>query len=338
MRQDIVGIEDIQKRALAAHRKAWKKEYGKFKWSAGTIAMVGMYSDDVHNVTLDGKHRLYQLHPTYELALLTPRGADKPSFSKVVFFSNCLAYLHDAPVFAWPGKPNRRCWVSPIDAGKHAKPDAYWQNLLSAFELVHCTKYAWYSYHFRWPGYEAPVDLPLTLRYGRADREIALYATAARQLDPLAEFLSYYRVIESVDTGNGKSWLSANLSRIADFDFGMLDMTDQELQSVPYQRNAFNAYRRRAAARLRVLSRRLGVVQIPRYLYNEVRCGVSHGRHDTKVFDFDSVAAEITKDIPILKLAARIAVEDKANKSGIPLPTQPRPPRRDPTPHPYRRA
>ena len=46
------------------------------------------------------------------------------------------------------------------------------------------------------------------------------------QFEPFSDFLHYYRIIESVDRGNGKEWIRANLDRIENFDFGFLELGD----------------------------------------------------------------------------------------------------------------
>ena len=51
------------------------------------------------------------------------------------------------------------------------------------------------------------------------------------------------------------------------------------------------------------------------YFYHENRCGIAHGKADIKEYDFGFNIEEISKDIYILKLLSRIAIEDKIERN-----------------------
>ena len=49
---------------------------------------------------------------------------------------------------------------------------------------------------------------------------LGLYAMAARQVDPLSEYICLWRVLESADGRNGKQFATTALDQLATFDFG----------------------------------------------------------------------------------------------------------------------
>ncbi len=166
--------------------------------------------------------------------------------------------------------------------------------------------------NFRWPGFDREVDIPYTRKYSRVAKELSLYSTAVRQLDPLSEFPCYYRVIESVSGTNGKEWISKNLHRLENYNFGFLEYgTDARAGPQIQRTNFFSIYRRRALARLRDLNSKLGGRSAAEYFYHENRCGIAHGKSDVKEYDFKYNIEELSKDVYVLKLLSRIAIEDK---------------------------
>jgi hypothetical protein len=61
---------------------------------------------------------------------------------------------------------------------------------------------------------------------------------------------------------------------------------------------------------LKTLYSKISSNNIAEYFYNENRCGIAHGKTDIKVYDFGFNILEISQDLYILKLLARIAIED----------------------------
>ncbi len=62
---------------------------------------------------------------------------------------------------------------------------------------------------------------------------------------------------------------------------------------------------------MKSLSANLYGGSIADYFYNENRCGIAHGKTNIKTYDFSYTIEEISADIYILKLLARIAIEDR---------------------------
>lgn len=187
------------------------------------IEMVGMSSTGIGLVTIDSKYALILVHPTNSIAVSPRLSEEHPEFKEVVFYTNCLAYEHDLPAYIWPYK--KKALIKPIETGrKKYINDSYYQNLGIAYEALNCIRLGPLGYvNFRWPGFKKEINLPYTKKYSRVAKELSLYSTAIRQLDPLSEFLCYYRILESVTHTNGKKWISENLPRIKDYNFGFLE-------------------------------------------------------------------------------------------------------------------
>ncbi|MBC7363902.1 MAG: hypothetical protein H5U07_05080, partial [Candidatus Aminicenantes bacterium] len=106
-----------------------------------------------------------------------------------------------------------------------------------------------------------------------------------------------------------------NIGRIKIYDFGFLELK-QEMSWEKRGINIFSVYKKRAISRLAELIVKLKGKDIAAYFYNENRCGIVHGKTSIKVYDFGPTIEEIAKDLYILKLLARIAIEDKAKFTG----------------------
>lgn len=276
------------------------------------IEMPGLASDSVGCVGLDGKYALIQVSPTYSLAVAPPIGQPRPPFKDLVFYANCLGYDHDLPVFIAP--THSAALRKPIEEGP---PDyvsqSYYQSLAMAFEAVNAIRLGPLGYvEFRWPGFRQDVEIHYREKYSNVLQELSLYNTALKQVDPLSEFLSYYRVIESVSGNNGKEWVRANIRCLKDYHFGSLSFgSDTPVPGSRQQVDLFELYRRRATSRLLDLRKRLTDRDVADYFYNEIRCGIAHGKRDVKDYDYDHNVIEVAQDTYILKLLARVALEEK---------------------------
>lgn len=276
------------------------------------IEMVGMSSAGIGPVTVDAKYALILVHPTNSVAVAPPIGEEHPTFREIVFYTNCLAYEHDLPAFILPFK--KKALVQPIERGrKKYINDSYYQSLGVAYEALNSIRLGPLGYvYFRWPGFQKDVDIPYTKKYSKVTKELSLYSTALRQLDPLSEFLCYYRVIESVTGTNGKEWISKNLPRLRNYDFGFIEFgIDARAGLLKRRTNVFSIYKRRALVRLMDLNNKLRGIKIAEYFYHENRCGIAHGKTQVKEYDFKYNIEELSKDVYILKLLSRIAIEDK---------------------------
>ena len=275
------------------------------------IEMPGLASSSIGRVTVDGKYAVIQVHPTYSIVVVPPAGLAHPTFEEIVFYANCLAYEHCLPVFIRQVRPQAQ--VRPVEKGPSDYIDrAYYDSVGVACEAINAIRLGPLGYvHFRWPGFRKEVDLAYSQRYSGVAKELSLYGQALRQLDPLSEFLCYYRVLESVSGDNGKEWVRTNLPRLGSFGFGFLHFgSDVPAPWQTRRTNLFSVYRRRALARLRKLTSRLQGVDVPQYFYHENRCGIAHGTSTIREYDFSYTIEEMSRDVYVLRLLSRIAIED----------------------------
>lgn len=274
--------------------------------------MVGIASDCLGSVTIDSKYALIQAHPTGSIAIVPPVGADHPTFEEAVFYTNCLAYEHDLPAFICSVK--RKALIQPIEKGRsNYINDSYFNSMDMAYEALNSIRLGPLSYvYFRWPGFGREVDLSYTKKYSGVTKELSLYSGAVRQLDPLSEFLGYYRVIESISGTNGKDWIAKNLPRLKSYNFGFLEFgSNDQLGRQSRRTNVFSIYKRRALARLKNLNSKLVGRSVAEYFYYENRCGIAHGKSNIREYDFKHDIEEVSRDVYILKLLSRIAIGDK---------------------------
>jgi len=259
-------------------------------------------------LTLDnGRFFLWEGSPGDSLGLVHRRGEKNASRSEAAFFAHCMGYEHDTPC----GLLNRRGQriVKPLYGAMTR--DQYDQEMQLVAGAIFELRVGSGAVHFRRPrGREedAPFDLPYTARYSAVAEAIHLYGTALWQVDPLSEFLHYYRVVERLGGGNGKPWVTNNIHRIASHDFGGLYLSAMLKVKVV---NVFSMWRRRALARLKQL--RLPGPDLAKYLYNTTRCGIAHGDRGVITIDFGTAIATAAKDLSVMKLLARIAIDDNAS-------------------------
>jgi hypothetical protein len=280
------------------------------------VELVGLAKDSIGDVIIDEKYALIQLWSSDVAAIVPPAGRHHPSFDEVVFYTNFLAYSHEIPAFMYPEKG--KALTKPIEKGRTSFIDqSYYASIRTAYEIINSLRLGPLAYvYFRWSGFRETMHIPVARRYSNVSREISLYSTAVRQLDPLSEFLNYYRIIESVSGSNGKHWILANLNRLEGYDFGFLEFEiigEERVSKHQRRKNLFSSYRRRALSRLRFLNAKLSSKNIAEYFYNENRCGIAHGKTGIKTYDFGFNIKEISQDLYILKLLARMAIEDNAN-------------------------
>ncbi|MEW6533746.1 MAG: methylamine utilization protein MauJ [Thermodesulfobacteriota bacterium] len=290
------------------------------------IAMPNLGGKYIGHVTLDGQYLLFRDPYSYDLFVLPGLGSEHPRFDKLVFYANCLAFDHDLPVLMIPrfGGP----LSEPLTGGglKYRR-DSYYDTHCKMLETLGRIRWGPLAYVcFRWSDYKKGVHLAYSEKYGKSAKELSLYSQALRQIDPLSEFLHYYRIIESVDGpngGDGKAWIGSNLSRVKNFDFGFLELEEEGATRIQRKRrvNLFSRYRQRTQDRLKQLANSMKPKRIKDYFYHINRCGIAHGKKsagDLRLFDFAQTVAEVSRDVHVLRLLSRIAIQDKIG-SGSPV-------------------
>lgn len=286
-------------------------------------------------VTVDGRFFLYDCEPEPELAVLPRAGTEPPTLSEVASVAHALAYEHDVPCGV-SSKRARALERSLI--GKPIGGDRYSDTLGEIEQLAHDQRWGGAVVRFRRPARKSIsslFDVPLSARYANSKDQIRLYNTALRQVDPLSEFLNLYRILEASDLalpgswagkGNGKQWITNNIARISTHAFGRL-MLQVFSPRRPKPVNAFARIRQRAKSRIAALAALVKRGDVAAYLYNQVRCGIAHGKSGVWSFDFAENVRDARADVSIVKLLARIAIDDaippelrrRASDDGTPL-------------------
>jgi hypothetical protein len=289
--------------------------------NACTIEAVGLASDSVLGVVIDDKVALEQIHPTYSLALLPLTEDVSISYRDVLFYADCFSYEHEIPVLAYPRKSQIEVDFLLDKRGKRITRDIYLQELMAAMESINLLRFGPVGYvEFRYdtsgylPSLQKPiVRLDYTRKYKLAAKQIHLYSFALRQLDPMSEYLCYYRALESASGSNGLKWLEENLGRLESVQFGVLPASgDPHVTHRRRRKNLFALLSRRAVTRLKDLSNEMSHAQIAERLYRTNRCGIAHGRSIRRA-DFSTDFNEVYLDGFVIKLSARLAIEDRVS-------------------------
>ena len=293
---------------LGNYRRDWKH----------FISLPQLWVEYIGHVNIDSKYLLFKDPNSYDFFVIPTLGSEHPSLDELVFYANCLAYDHDAPALVLPRFG--RAIVKPLKGhGRKFNREQYRNEQCEMFESLGGLKWGSLQHvPFRWSDLEQAVDLRYSANYGSAAKELSLYSQALRQFDPLSEFLHYYRIMESADGRKGKNWIAENLDRIKTFDFGFLEFEDGLYFEKPRRRvNLFQRYRRRAQERLKQLRQESSKQPIQDYFYHVNRCGIAHGKNNLRHYDFSTTVEDIWRDLYIIKLLARIAIQDKMSSGDL---------------------
>jgi hypothetical protein len=264
----------------------------------------------------DGWRLLYDDPAMGCLGILPLNGNSPATLEDARWLADVFAFDHDAPVGispAWQGEPAN---LIPIDAAAHPViqpvcpfPESmtkwYWESLNMSLGAAADLRFNG-SYVIRYEDEARAPSTDFSSRFAGREQWVALYAMAARQPDPLSEYLCMYRVLEAADHGNGKGFSAANLPLIGGHDFGHLKLIADVLEDVPAV-DGFEIYKRRALTELRRL-KDAGVNDVPSYLYR-IRNSLAHGRRGILTDRHHDRSIAAGHALPIVKLLARIAIE-----------------------------
>lgn len=264
----------------------------------------------------DGWQLVYGDPAMGHLGVLPMNGNPPATLEDARWLADVLAFDHDAPVGlapAWRGDPPN---MTPADPAAHpviqpicpfsqAMTKWYWDSLNMSFGAAAELRFNG-SYVIRYDDDARAPSTDFSARFVGREQWVALYAMAARQPDPLSEYLCMYRVLEAADNGNGKAFSAATLPLIGSRDFGELEVIVDVLEDVPGV-NAFEIYKQRALAELDRLKNG-GVNDVPAYLY-AIRNSLAHGRHRILADRHHDRSVGAGRALPIVKLLARMAIE-----------------------------
>lgn len=286
--------------------------------NAYVIEAAGLASDEVLGVVIDDRAALEQIHPTSSLALIPLTDDIFLSYEDALFYTDCFAYEHEIPAIVGP--KNRFGIEFLVDKWSPRKTKGnYFAELIEVLEHIVSMRLGPLAYvGFRHSSQDgAIVQLDYTRQYGSVGQEVHLYALALRQIDAFSEYLGHYRVIESATQSNGLDWIQHNLARLSSAQFGMLPVGVEH--DSPYRqrrRNLFTILRRRAVNHLQRLSATRSDKDIADRFYGTNRCGIAHGR-TIRRSDFSVDFSEVYLDGFVVKLLARLAIEDKRSATAV---------------------
>lgn len=285
--------------------------------NAYTIEAVGLACDEVSEVIVDSKVAMEQMHPTSFIALFPLSDDVDISYADARFYADCFAYEHEIPCIAVPNTSDFRksgIAFTVEREGKRKTRESYFESLCMAFECINGNRLgplSWVRCRYNTSVKCKPIKVNYTHRYLRVAEAVHLYSLALRQIDPYSEYLCYYRVIENATNSNGRNWLELNLPRLPSASFGRLQIgSDGCLHRRLVRRsNLFTLLKHRAVKRLGELQKTKSYAEIADLLYGTNRCGIAHGRSIRHV-DFDSDFCEVSLDCFIIKLMARLVIDD----------------------------
>jgi hypothetical protein len=131
--------------------------------------------------------------------------------------------------------------IIPIQKGSHKKRsklfNSYADGLDMAYEGLFGIRFGLSEcISFRWTNWRKEINLDYTEKYSNASILLSLYSTAVRQLDPLSEFLEYYRIIENTAQKAHTKWVACNLPKLRDYDFGFLELQSMDHRAMNHKR------------------------------------------------------------------------------------------------------
>jgi hypothetical protein len=250
------------------------------------------------------------------LAAMPVNGDTAATIEDARWLADALAFDHDAPVGiapaydgvwpeAEPKDPAALPAVQPIDPFEPAMTRWYWESINQGYGAAADLRFHG-SYVLRYHGEEGAPSTEFSTRFAGREESVGLYAMAARQPDPLTEYLCVYRVLEALDKANGKACSRSTLPLLADYDFGELLVVCGAMEDDSV--NVFDVYRERAQEELSRLAGN-GESDVPAYLYG-IRNSLAHGTRDVLTPRHGERATAAGRALSIVKLMARIAIEE----------------------------
>jgi hypothetical protein len=244
-------------------------------------------------------------------------GGPVASIDDARWLADALAFDHDAPVgispaylTPWPipepKDPAARSPLLPVGTPDDSlAPFFYWNSVNQGYGAAAELRFSG-SYVIRYGEDALAPSTNFLARFKGRQEWVGLYAMAARQADPLAEYLCLYRVLEARNGDNGMSCSETYLPLLATHDFGELLMACDGLADRAHV-NVFEAYRGRALQELADLEA-AGVEDMPGYLYG-IRNSLAHGKHNVLISRHEDRATAASRALAIVKLLARLVVE-----------------------------
>ena len=279
-----------------------------------SLECPSLYIESDVIASLDGKYLLFhKAHEPTPLYILIEK-CKSVDFSDIAVLADAFSYHHDLPTFIRSYVKQEGYLFKPLvgdwNGDKLLDERIYYSNLIESYQSILNIKingdilFKWYKC------YDENTNIELSSICAKAGKEVQLYSMALKQIDPLTEYLCYYRIFESLSQNNGKSWIADNIDKISSYDFGNLEIKysacDYKFETEYY----FKLCKERALKRIKDINEDRTLVAD--YLYHTVRCGIAHGKDANVItYDFNDNLKNVAEDIYIVKLLARIGIEEK---------------------------
>jgi hypothetical protein len=244
---------------------------------------------------------------------MTP-GGTTATVDDAMWLADVIAFDHDAPVgihpaSGGPGAPPKDPDGLPQTQPVHPYADDlttwYWDDISRAQGAAAELRFN-DSYVLRYEDDEPRAPRrDFSTRFDGREQLVSMYAMAARQADPLSEYLCLYRILEAADSANGMRYAADLLPTFLAHDYGDLVIVDSIWAEA--MTHVFEAYKFRAKMELATLQAQ-GVDDVPEHLYR-IRNSLAHGRTDVLTGSFGSSYNAALRALPIIKLLARTVVE-----------------------------
>ena len=297
--------------------------YGEYSYAEDAeyfIELIGIYELSQFHAIIDDVYLCYHLRGRNTVAIEAPIGSESIPLEQALFYSNAFAYEHEVPTLIrplhWKAKvvvePAIKSWKGCRGTRVRWKADQWFESMQVIYEELASIKHGVHSVGYKYESLEELANIPFTNKYGSLSKEISLYAGALRKADPLSEYLNYYRIIESISGGKGIEWIDLKIKKIKSHDYGSIYLYGNPSQK--RKSDLLKIYKKRALSsidKLRTTKRRPTVGE---HLYGVNRCGIAHGRDGVVELDFDDSTRNISEDTYIIKMLARMAIDESVKE------------------------
>jgi Methylamine utilization protein MauJ len=248
------------------------------------------------------------------------RGGTKATIDDAMWLADVIAFDHDAPVGIRPAvhgpgtapiDPDGIPEVQPVHPYSDDSVMWHWDNIGLALGAAAEQRFN-DSYILRYDDDPQSPSRDFSARFAGREHLVSMYAMAARQADPLSEYLCLYRILEAADGANGMRYAAKALPALLTHDYGDLRVATYVPMAQQETTRVFELYKYRAKMELASLQAK-GFENVPRYLYG-IRNKLAHGGRNVLTADFGSGYSAAQQALPIVKLMARMAVEPSRKK------------------------
>ena len=282
-----------------------KIEFEQLKYC---VIIPGLQIPDEIAISIDGYYALYHNeHPPSPLFFFKKNylNFDKDELD---YYSSCFAFLHDQPTLIYEEESVENL-PNPLfreELENEYALEKYYSDISMVYNAILDKKVNGSVLFFEEKALDAELDIDINY-FKKVIKEISLYNSALKQIEPMVEFFMYCRVLESICNGLKDDWIRRTINKIMEFDFGTIYVFKngediKDTNKVLY----FDLLKSRFYDRIRYIER--NHIDVGKYYIDEIRNSIAHG--STDVFEFKSLQ-KIEEDNIILKLLCRYGIMKK---------------------------